>query len=79
MAKGRSLRRENPANNAVGHLALNLLLEKYATDGELQLLAVHKHLPDVLKMPPISQRGNIDEIICKFGAAERLQLLLYAA
>jgi type I restriction enzyme R subunit len=50
---------------------LDLLLEKYATDGELRLVAVRKHLPDVLKVPPISQRGNVNEIIGKFGGADQ--------
>jgi type I restriction enzyme R subunit len=60
---------------------LNDLLEKYATDGELQFT-----LPDVLKVPPISQHGNVGEIIGKFGGADhlrnavkQLQSLLYAA
>jgi type I restriction enzyme R subunit len=60
---------------------LNDLLEKYATDGELQFT-----LPDVLKLPPISQHGNVKEIIGKFGGADQLrnavnqlQNLLYAA
>jgi len=60
---------------------LNDLLEKYATDGELQFT-----LPDVLKVPPISQHGNVAEIIGKFGGANQLrnavnqlQSLLYAA
>ena len=60
---------------------LDGLLEKYAVDGELQFT-----LPDVLKVPPISQYGNVSEIIGKFGgpdelreAVERLQTLLYAA
>lgn len=60
---------------------LNDLLEKYATDGELQFT-----LPDVLKVPPISQHGNVAEIIGKFGGADqlrdavnKLQSLLYAA
>jgi type I restriction enzyme R subunit len=59
---------------------LNDLLEKYATDGELQFT-----LPDVLKLPPISQHGNVKEIIGKFGGADQLrnavnqlQTLLYA-
>lgn len=59
---------------------LELLLEKYATDGELQFT-----LPDVLKVPPISRRGNVSEIIEKFGGADKLrnavgqlQSLLYA-
>jgi type I restriction enzyme R subunit len=60
---------------------LNDLLEKYAVDGELQFT-----LPDVLKVPPISQHGNVAEIIGKFGgtdqlrnAVNELQSLLYAA
>ena len=65
---------------------LDLLLKKYATDGELQFVAVRKHLPDVLKLPPISQRGNVAEIAQRFGgfeqlgnAVNQLQTLLYAA
>ncbi len=60
---------------------LNDLLEKYATDGELQFT-----LPDVLKVPPISHHGNVAEIIGKFGgpdqlrnAVNQLQSLLYVA
>ncbi|MFO0978529.1 MAG: type I restriction-modification enzyme R subunit C-terminal domain-containing protein [Planctomycetaceae bacterium] len=59
---------------------LNLLLEKYAADGELQFT-----LPDVLKVPPISSFGNVNEIIGKFGGADNLrtavgelQSLIYA-
>jgi type I restriction enzyme R subunit len=59
---------------------LNDLLEKYAADGELQFT-----LPDVLKVPPISQRGNVGEIVGIFGGSDqlrnaisRLQTLLYA-
>lgn len=59
---------------------LNDNLEKYAADGELQFT-----LPDVLKVPPISQHGNVSEIVDKFGGAEqlreavgKLQILLYA-
>jgi type I restriction enzyme R subunit len=43
-------------------------------------------MPDVLKVPPISHRGNVNEIIGKFGGADQLrnavnqlQTLLYAA
>jgi type I restriction enzyme R subunit len=57
------------------------LLEKYAADGELQFT-----LPDVLKVRPISDHGNVNEIIGKFGGADQLrnavnqlQSLLYAA
>jgi type I restriction enzyme R subunit len=60
---------------------LNELLEKYAADGELQFT-----LPDVMKLAPISEHGNVNEIIGKFGGAEKLrnavnqlQSLLYAA
>ena len=60
---------------------LSDLLEKYAADGELQFT-----LPDVLKVPPISQHGNVAEIVGKFGGADQLrnavnqlQMLLYAA
>jgi type I restriction enzyme R subunit len=59
---------------------LNDLLEKYAADGELQFT-----LPDVLKVRPISDHGNVNEIIGKFGGADQLrnavnqlQALLYA-
>jgi type I restriction enzyme R subunit len=47
---------------------LNDLLEKYATDGELQFT-----LPDVLKVRPISDHGNVNEIIGKFGGADQLR------
>jgi type I restriction enzyme R subunit len=60
---------------------LSDLLEKYAADGELQFT-----LPDVLKVPPISQRGNVADIARLFGGPDRLrdavnglQTLLYAA
>ncbi|MGA2178071.1 MAG: DEAD/DEAH box helicase family protein [Verrucomicrobiota bacterium] len=60
---------------------LNDLLEKYAVDGELQFT-----LPDVLKLPPISQHGSVAEIAQLFGgfdqlgnAVNKLQSLLYAA
>lgn len=59
---------------------LDELLEKYAADGELQFT-----LPDVLKVPPISDRGNVNEIMNSFGGAanlrsavNKLQSLLYA-
>jgi type I restriction enzyme R subunit len=59
---------------------LSDLLEKYAADGELQFT-----LPDVLKVPPLSSRGNVNEIMGRFGGAanlrnavNQLQSLLYA-
>jgi type I restriction enzyme R subunit len=60
---------------------LSHLLEKYVADGELQFT-----LPDVLKVPPLSSRGNVNEIMGRFGGADnlrnavnQLQSLLYAA
>ena len=57
------------------------LLEKYAEHGTAQFV-----IPDVLKVPPISERGNVIEIAGLFGGPERLreavnqlQALLYAA
>lgn len=47
---------------------LNDLLEKYAQHGVTQL-----RLPDVLKLPPISDRGNTAEIVRAFGGAQSLQ------
>jgi type I restriction enzyme R subunit len=47
---------------------LNDLLEKYAQHGVTQL-----RLPDVLKLPPISSRGNTSEIIRAFGGSRSLQ------
>lgn len=55
--------------------------QRYFTDGELQFT-----LPDVLKVRPISDHGNVNEIVGKFGGADQLrnavnqlQSLLYAA
>jgi type I restriction enzyme, R subunit len=60
---------------------LSELLDKYTEAGPQQL-----KLPDVLKLPPISDRGNASEIAQYFGgpdelrkAVDQLQLLLYAA
>jgi type I restriction enzyme R subunit len=57
------------------------LLEKYAEHGTAQFV-----IPDVLKVPPISERGNVIEIAKMFGgpeklkeAVDQLQALLYAA
>jgi type I restriction enzyme, R subunit len=47
---------------------LNDLLEKYAQHGVTQL-----RLPDVLKLPPISNRGNPAEIVRAFGGAQSLR------
>ena len=60
---------------------LSDLLEKYAEHGTAQFV-----IPDVLKVPPISERGNVIEIAALFGgpdnlreAVNELQALLYAA
>ena len=60
---------------------LSALVEKYAEHGLEQL-----KLPEVLKVPPISERGNPSEIAKSFGgpdelrkAVDELQSLLYAA
>ena len=60
---------------------LNELLDKYAEYGTAQFV-----LPDVLKVPPISDRGNVMEITKMFGGGDKLrdavnelQTLLYAA
>jgi type I restriction enzyme R subunit len=60
---------------------LNELLDKYADYGTAQFI-----IPDVLKVPPISNHGNVIEIAGFFGGPEKLreavnqlQSLLYAA
>lgn len=60
---------------------LNELLEKYVEYGTAQF-----QIPDILKVPPISQHGNVIEIAELFGGPEQLrvavgelQQLLYAA
>jgi type I restriction enzyme R subunit len=60
---------------------LDQILEKYAEHGTAQF-----KIPEILKVPPISDHGNVLEIAEKFGGAERLrkalaemQNLLYAA
>jgi type I restriction enzyme R subunit len=60
---------------------LNQILEKYTQHGTDQFL-----LPDVLHVPPISDRGTVGEIVQLFGGADQLrdavkemQEYLYAA
>jgi type I restriction enzyme, R subunit len=60
---------------------LNELLEKYVEFGTAQF-----QIPDILKVPPISEHGNVIEIAELFGGPEQLrtavgelQQLLYAA
>lgn len=47
---------------------LDELLEKYAEHGDAQFL-----LPDILKVPPLSDRGQPGEIIKFFGGADQLR------
>ena len=44
------------------------LLEKYAEHGTAQFV-----IPDVLKVPPISERGNVIEIAELFGGPDELR------
>jgi len=60
---------------------LNELLEKYAEYGAAQF-----KVPDVLRLPPLSDHGNVVEIANKFGGPEQLrdavhqlQTLIYTA
>ena len=60
---------------------LGELLEKYAEHGTTQFA-----IPEILKVPPISEHGTVLDIVSKFGGADRLreavaelQTLLYAA
>ncbi len=62
-------------------LILDTLLTKYAEHGPGEF-----SIPDSLKVPPISELGNVTEIIQRFGGADqlraavsKLQKLLYAA
>jgi type I restriction enzyme R subunit len=62
-------------------MILSELLDKYSDYGTAQFI-----IPDVLKVPPISNHGNVIEIADLFGGPERLkeavnqlQTLLYAA
>ncbi len=62
-------------------MILNELLDKYSDYGTAQFI-----IPDVLKVPPISNHGNVIEIANLFGGVEKLkeavnqlQTLLYAA
>ncbi|MBX3735701.1 MAG: DEAD/DEAH box helicase family protein [Candidatus Didemnitutus sp.] len=47
---------------------LDELLEKYAEHGDAQFV-----LPDILKVPPLSEHGQIGDIIKLFGSSEKLR------
>ena len=51
-----------------GRAILEELLEKYAVHGEAEFV-----LPDVLKVPPISNHGQVADIILLFGGPEQLR------
>ena len=60
---------------------LSDVLEKYIEYGTAQF-----EIPDILKVPPISERGTVPEIAALFGGAghlrsaiDEMQSLLYAA
>ncbi|MGB8721170.1 MAG: DEAD/DEAH box helicase family protein [Terriglobales bacterium] len=60
---------------------LNAMLEKYVDYGTAQF-----QIPEILKVPPISERGTIPQIAALFGGAEKMrsavnqmQALLYAS
>ena len=60
---------------------LNELLDKYVEFGTAQF-----QIPDILKIPPLSEHGNVIEIAQLFGGSDQLraavgelQQLLYAA
>src|ERR1035438_8706525 len=60
---------------------LTAMLDKYADHGTEQF-----SIPEILEVPPISQYGNVSEIVKSFGGAQQLrtavndmQRLLYAA
>ena len=66
---------------AEARAVLNDLLDKYTIHGVTQF-----RIPEALKVPPVSDHGNVGEIIKLFGGAEvvrravaDLQRLLYAA
>ncbi len=51
---------------------LGELLDKYAEHGTAQFV-----IPDILKVPPISERGNVIEIARHFGGGEALRQAVY--
>jgi type I restriction enzyme, R subunit len=81
--RAEALRRNKEFFNGYGPKArevLNDILEKYIEYGVAQF-----QIPEILKVPPISERGTVMEIAALFGGAEKLrsavnemQALLYA-
>ncbi|HTS67962.1 MAG TPA: type I restriction-modification enzyme R subunit C-terminal domain-containing protein [Terriglobia bacterium] len=82
--RAEALRREQEAffdgYGPKAHEVLYDILEKYIDYGVAQF-----QIPEILKVPPISERGTVMEIAAMFGGAEKLrgavnqlQALLYA-
>lgn len=82
--RAEALRREQKGffdgYSAKAHEVLNDILEKYIDYGVAQF-----QIPEILKVPPISERGTIMEIAAMFGGTEKLrsavnemQALLYS-
>ena len=50
---------------------LTEILDKYIEHGTAQF-----KVPEILKVPPLSEHGNVMEIAAKFGGPEALRLAL---
>jgi len=70
--RAEALRREQKGffdgYGAKAHEVLNDILEKYIDYGVAQF-----QIPEILKVPPISDRGTVMEIAAMFGGAEKLR------
>jgi hypothetical protein len=62
-----------PVRSGSGLTSAILVHHSLGDGGSLQHSAFLPPLPDVLKVPPISQHGNVNEIIGKFGGADQLR------
>src|SRR5512146_3322394 len=70
------MRKDNGLNGGLDRLPLLtwIMFLKFLDDLELQRQGeLQFTLPDVLKVPPISQHGNVNEIIGKFGGTDQLR------
>lgn len=75
--RAEALRRNRPdffaRYSADARSILDAILEKYVDHGTAEF-----QLPDVLKVPPLSERGNPSEIAFLFGGAEKLASAIQA-
>ena len=63
-------RRTSSSNTAAeARQVLDELLDKYVDHGTAQFA-----IPEILKVPPISDRGNVIEIVAMFGGADKLAI-----